>query len=57
MKKNVKKPKDEVINVRCTAEQKAELERVAAQKGVGVSTWLLLLGLTDSQERREKAAR
>ena len=40
-KKNVKIPKEEVVNVRMTTQQKTLLETVAAREGLGVSTWLL----------------
>lgn len=53
-KKNVKESKDAVINVRCTSEQKATLEQVAAREGMGVSTWLLHLALVGARERQEK---
>jgi hypothetical protein len=52
IKKNVKKPKEEVINVRLTKEQKTLLEDVAARQGMGLSTWLLHLGLADAQTRQ-----
>lgn len=45
MKKNKKLSKEEVIGVRCTAPQKESLETAAAREGLGVSTWLLRLGL------------
>ena len=57
IKKNVKIPKDSVINVRCTDQQKATLESVAASQGLGLSTWLLHLALADATERQEKARR
>lgn len=38
--------KESVIPVRVTAEQKAELTEKAKRRGLGVSTWLLNLGLT-----------
>jgi len=50
--KNVKSPKEEVINVRCTSQQKALLEAIAAREGLGVSTWLLHVGLRVVQERK-----
>jgi len=40
--------KDEVIPVRLTKEQKATLTATAERKGVGVSTWLLMLGLAEA---------
>lgn len=42
---NVRQPKDEHLNVRCTADQKALIERAASRDGVGASTWLLQQGL------------
>ena len=39
--------KGEVIPVRLTKEQKAMLIATAEKKGLGVSTWLLMLGLTE----------
>jgi len=51
MKKRAKKPvKDSVINVRCTSKQKALLEKAAARDGLGVSTWLLRLGVIAVRE-------
>lgn len=38
--------KSEVIPVRCTAKQKRTLEKRAKNRGLGVSTWLLQLGLS-----------
>lgn len=52
MKKKVKIAKEEVINVRCTAEQKSKLESVALREGLGVSTWLLHTGLRAAEERQ-----
>ena len=52
MKKNVKTPKEEIINVRCTVQQKAQLEAVAAREGLGLSTWLLHIGLLAAQDRQ-----
>jgi len=51
-KKNVKLAKEEIIGVRCTSEQKEMLEAVAARDGLGVSTWLLHMGLRIVQERK-----
>lgn len=48
IKKNVKVLKEHVINVRCTTQQKELLEANAARKGLGISTWLLYLGLEAS---------
>lgn len=52
MKKNKKLPKEEVIGVRCTTEQKKLLEAVAAQEGLGASSWLLHVGLREAQTRQ-----
>ena len=41
----VVKRKESVINVRMTDEQKEVLEGAAAREGLGLSTWLLHLGL------------
>lgn len=56
-KKNVRIPKEEVINLRCTGQQKAALETVAAREGLGLSTWLLHVGLLAAQERQAKEER
>lgn len=48
--------KDEVIPVRLTKDQKATLVTAAERRGVGVSTWLLMLGLAEAardETRRE----
>ncbi len=45
-KKNVRTPKDEVINVRMTKQQKATLEAIAAREGLGLSTWILQAALS-----------
>jgi uncharacterized protein (DUF1778 family) len=54
-KKNTKAPKEEVINVRMTTQQKETLEAFAARRGMGVSTFLLTTGLT-LIEQEERAA-
>ncbi len=56
-KKNTKLAKDEVINVRLTTQQKSELEAVAAREGLGLSTWLLHVGLLEAQKRRMEEVR
>lgn len=38
--------KTEVVPVRCTVKQKKTLEKRAKARGLGVSTWLLQLGLS-----------
>ncbi len=48
-----KEPKEEVINVRLTASQKATLEAVAARVGLGVSTWILQAALLAAEVRQE----
>ena len=55
-KKNQKKTKASVVNVRCTDQQKASLEMVAAREGLGLSTWLLHVGLLAAQDRKVKGA-
>jgi len=50
--KNVKLLKEHVINVRCTSPQRELLESVAAREGLGISTWLLHVGLRLAQERQ-----
>lgn len=50
-KKNVKESKEEVVNVRMTTGQKRLLENVAAREGLGISTWLLHVGLLEAQKR------
>lgn len=52
MKKNKKLPKEKVIGVRCTIDQKKLLEAVAAREGLGASTWLLHVGLREAQVRQ-----
>ena len=52
MKKNVRVPKEEVINVRCTKQQKALLDDVAARQGLGLSTWILQAALMTAQAQR-----
>lgn len=49
--------KEETINVRCTEQQKELLEEIAASQGMGVSTWLLYLGLTDANRRKQEDRR
>lgn len=46
--------KDEVIRVRVSAEQKKALTDAATSVGLGVSSWLLSLGLREVQ-KLEKA--
>lgn len=56
-KKPTKVAKEKVVNVRCTEQQQAMLTEVATGQGMGLSTWLLHLGLADAQERQEKTRR
>jgi len=56
-KKNVRGPKEEVINVRMTKQQKETLDAAAANEGLGLSTWLLRLGLVASQQRQAEERR
>lgn len=56
-KKNTRTPKEEIVNVRCTTQQKTMLDEVAAREGLGVSTWLLHVGLLAAQERQTKEER
>lgn len=56
-KKATKPHKEKMINVRCTAEQKSSLESAAARTGLGVSPWLLLLGLREFETQQEKDRR
>jgi uncharacterized protein (DUF1778 family) len=49
--RNAKLLKEDHINVRCTAQQKAAIEKAAKLDGVGASTWLLQLGLRAAREQ------
>lgn len=42
--------KDDFINVRCTSEQKATMTEAAAQAGLGLSPWLVMLGLKAARD-------
>ena len=42
--------KDETVPIRMTTEQKATLARAAQEAGMGLSTWLLSLGLKAAKE-------
>lgn len=55
-RRDAKTQKEKSVNVRCTEQQKAALESVAAREGLGVSTWLLHVGLLAAQDRRAKGA-
>jgi uncharacterized protein (DUF1778 family) len=52
MKKNVREPKEEVVNVRLTKRQKVALDAAAAKEGMGLSTWLLQAALLKAQEQQ-----
>jgi uncharacterized protein (DUF1778 family) len=56
-KKSVKAQKEHNINVRCTEEQKELLEGIASREGLGVSTWLLHVGLRAAQDRQAAGSR
>jgi uncharacterized protein (DUF1778 family) len=45
--------KDENVNIRVTAEQKAELAQAAAHAGTSVSSWMLLVSLKEAREARK----
>ncbi len=47
--------KTEVISIKCTTQQKAMLDAVAAREGLGLSTWVLRLGLVAAQELEAKS--
>ena len=53
-KKKVKTTKERIINIRCTADQKSALEMVASREGLGLSTWLLHVGLLAAEDRRSR---
>jgi uncharacterized protein (DUF1778 family) len=42
--------KDENINIRVTAEQKAELATAAAHAGLSVSSWMLATSLAEARK-------
>lgn len=53
---NKKALKTETISIKCTEQQKAALDAVSAREGLGLSTWLLRIGLLALQERQARAA-
>lgn len=53
-KKKNKSTKESVINVRCTEQQKTMLEKIASREGLGISTWLLHIGLVEAEKRQVK---
>lgn len=54
--RNTKIPKNVVINVRCTEDQKDLLDAISSSDGMGVSTWLLFMGLRTARERQQRTA-
>lgn len=44
--------KEESIRIRVTTEQKEALTEAATRAGLGVSSWLLTLGLREAQAQR-----
>ena len=48
--KGKKTLKENVINVRCTDQQKIAIEAAAGRDGLGASTWLLQLGLRAARD-------
>ena len=52
-KKNTKVTKSEAILVRMTPSQKTTLEAAASKEGMGLSPWLLRLGIVASNHSRE----
>jgi hypothetical protein len=42
--------KEALIGVRCTGSQKSTLEAKARRRGLGVSTWMLQLGLSQPDD-------
>lgn len=46
--------KDDQIRIRVSAEHKAILSKAAEQAGLGVSSWLLSVGLRAAREMEEK---
>jgi len=49
----MKAPKEEVVNVRMTTQQKKTLESLAASEGLGISTWMLHVCLRVAKERQQ----
>jgi uncharacterized protein (DUF1778 family) len=47
--------KEAHINIRLTDEQKAELTRAATHAGIGVSSWLLTVGLREARKTNAEA--
>lgn len=53
-KKDAKEQKEKIINVRCTEQQKERLETIAANEGLGVSTWILRAALILADTRAQQ---
>ena len=53
----VKIAKEKVINVRCTSQQQTLMRAAAAREGLGLSTWLLRLGLVAVDQRAQEERR
>jgi uncharacterized protein (DUF1778 family) len=53
MKKPIAPRKDESIRIRVTRAQKKKLAAAARRAGLGVSTWLLTLGLRAAENQPE----
>lgn len=51
-KRRKKVTKDKSIQVRVTDEQKETLAKAAARSGLGLSSWLLAVGLRAAQENQ-----
>jgi hypothetical protein len=49
--------KEESIHIRLTAEQKGTLTEAATKAGLGLSTWLLTLGIREAQKTGEGSAK
>lgn len=43
--------KEESIRLRCTTQQKEILEKAAERAGLGLSGWMLMIGLREAQLR------
>lgn len=51
-RKSADQRKEDSIRIRVTAEQKEVLVAAATEAGLGVSSWLLMLGLTNAKEKK-----
>jgi uncharacterized protein (DUF1778 family) len=52
-KRRKKVTKDKSVQVRVTDEQKAILSKAAERSGLGLSSWLLMLGLREADADRK----